>query len=147
VDEGKLTLDEPASKWLPELAKVKVRGERPLFRPITLRDLLSHTSGIADPPRKPSDGNVPIAQYALDLLKEPFEFQPGSKFEYGFGLTVAGRIVEIVSGKSALIGRPSQQDLQLLQGPSPLMPVADLVAVQHDSQAVFQRILFNFERR
>ena len=100
ADEGKLTLDEPASKWLPELAKVKVAGGRALFRPITLRDLLSHTSGIADPARKPSDGNVPIAQYALDLLKEPFEFQPGSEFEYGFGLTVAGRIVEIASGKS-----------------------------------------------
>ena len=100
VDEGKLTLDEPASKWLPELAKVKVGNGRALFRPITLRDLLSHTSGIADPARKPSDGNVPIAQYALDLLKAPFEFQPGSEFEYGFGLTVAGRIVEIASGKT-----------------------------------------------
>ena len=98
ADEGKLTLDEPASKWVPELAKVKVRAES-LSRPITLRDLLSHTSGIPDPPRKPTDGNVPIAQYAIDLLKEPFEFQPGSKFEYGFGLTVAGRIVEIASGK------------------------------------------------
>ena len=100
VDEGKLTLDEPASKWVPELAKVKITNGRALFRPITLRDLLSHTSGLADPARKPSDGNVPIAQYALDLLKAPFDFQPGSEFEYGFGLTIAGRIVEIVSGKS-----------------------------------------------
>ncbi len=100
VDEGKLTLDEPATKWLPELAKVKVGKDGALSRPITLRDLLSHTSGIADPARKPTDGNVPIAQYALDLLKEPFEFQPGAKFEYGFGLTVAGRIVEIASGKT-----------------------------------------------
>ncbi len=99
VDDGKVTLDEPASKWIPELAKVKV-GTRALYRPITLRDLLSHTSGIPDPARKPTDGNVPIAQYALDLLKEPFEFQPGSEFEYGFGLTVAGRIVEIASGKT-----------------------------------------------
>ena len=100
VDDGKLTLDEPASKWLPELAKVKVANGRALFRPITLRDLLSHTSGIADPARKPSDGNVPIAKYALDLLKEPFQFQPGSEFEYSFGLTVAGRIVEIAGGKT-----------------------------------------------
>ncbi len=100
VDEGKLSLDEPASKWLPELAKVKVANGRALFRPITLRDLLSHTSGIADPERKPTDGNVPIAQYALDLLKAPFQFQPGSEFQYSFGLTVAGRIVEIASGKS-----------------------------------------------
>ena len=100
ADEGKLSLDEPASKWLPELGKVKVSNGRALFRPITLRDLLSHTSGIPDPARKPSDGNVPIAQYALDLLKEPFDFQPGSEFEYGFGLTVAGRIVEIASGRT-----------------------------------------------
>lgn len=99
ADEGKLSLDEPASKWLPELAKVKV-GNRALARPITLRDLLSHTSGIPDPARKPTDGNVPLAQYALDILKEPFEFQPGSEYEYGFGLTVAGRIVEIVGGKT-----------------------------------------------
>jgi CubicO group peptidase (beta-lactamase class C family) len=99
VDEGKLNLDEPASKWVPELAKVTLAGGKPLSRPITLRDLLSHTSGMPDPPRKPSDGNVPIAQYAVDLLKDPFEFEPGAKFEYGFGLTVAGRIVEIASGK------------------------------------------------
>jgi len=100
ADDGKLTLDEPASKWVPELAKVKVSNGRALVRPITLRDLLSHTSGMPDPPRKSTDGNVPLAQYALDLLKEPFEFQPGSEYEYGFGLTVAGRIVEIVSGKT-----------------------------------------------
>ena len=79
---------------------MKVGKDGALARPITLRDLLSHTSGISDPARKPSDGNVPIAQYALDLLKEPFEFQPGSEFEYGFGLTVAGRIVEIASGRT-----------------------------------------------
>jgi CubicO group peptidase (beta-lactamase class C family) len=100
ADEGKITLDEPASKWVPELAKVKVGPGRAPFRPVTLRDLLSHTSGIHDPARKASDGNVSLAQYTLDLLKEPFDFQPGSEFQYGFGLTVAGRIVEIVSGKS-----------------------------------------------
>jgi CubicO group peptidase (beta-lactamase class C family) len=98
VDEGKLTLDEPASKWIPELAKVKV-GDQPLARPITLRDLLSHTSGIPDPPRKPTDGNVPLAHYAIDLLKEPFGFQPGTKFEYSFGPTIAGRIVEVAGGR------------------------------------------------
>lgn len=99
VDEGKLSLDEPASKWVPELAKVKLANGQPPARPITLRDLLSHTSGIPDPARKPTDGDVPLEQYARDLLVEPFEFQPGEKFEYSFGPTVAGRCVEVASGK------------------------------------------------
>jgi CubicO group peptidase (beta-lactamase class C family) len=99
VDEGKLALDEPAQKWVPELANVKMADGKPLARPVTLRDLLSHTSGIADPARKPTDGNVPLAQYTIDILKEPFQFQPGEKFEYSFGTTIAGRCVEVAGGK------------------------------------------------
>ncbi len=99
VDEGKLALDEPASKWVPELGAAKLANGQPLARPVTLRDLLSHTSGLADPARKPTDGNVPLEQYTKDLVKEPFEFSPGEKFEYSFGTTVAGRCVEVASGK------------------------------------------------
>ncbi len=99
VDEGKLSLDEPASKWVPELGKIKLANGQPPARPVTLRDLLSHMSGIPDPARKPTDGNVPLEQYTRDLLTEPFEFQPGEKFEYSFGPTVAGRCVEVASGK------------------------------------------------
>lgn len=99
VDEGKLSLDEPAFKWLPELEKVKLaNGEAP-SRPITLRDLMSHTSGIAFPPRKASDGAHTLKSYTLELVKAPLAFEPGSNYEYGFGITVAGRIAEIVSGK------------------------------------------------
>ncbi len=100
VDEGKLSLDDPASKWVPELGAVKLTNGQPLARPVTLRDLLSHTSGLADPERKPSDGNVTLEQYTKDLVKEPFDFQPGEKFEYSFGTTVAGRCVEVASGKA-----------------------------------------------
>jgi len=40
-----------------------------------------------------------LAEYTVDILKEPFQFQPGEKFEYSFGTTIAGRCVEVASGK------------------------------------------------
>jgi CubicO group peptidase (beta-lactamase class C family) len=98
VDDGKLSLDEPASKWLPELAKVTVAGGAKPEKPITLRMLLSHTAGIAFPARKPTDGSISLKSYVATLIKTPLAFQPGSAYEYGFGPTVAGRILEIVSG-------------------------------------------------
>ena len=98
VDEGKLSLDEPASKWLPELADVMVEGGAKPNKPITLRMLLSHTAGIAFPPRKPTDGAISLKSYVATLTNTPLAFQPGSSYEYGFGPTVAGRIIEIVSG-------------------------------------------------
>lgn len=100
VDEGKLSLDEPAAKWLPELGKVKLANGQPPARPITLRDLMSHTAGIAFPPRKASDGAHSLKGYVAELLRAPLAFEPGSAYEYGFGITIAGRIAEIVSGKS-----------------------------------------------
>ena len=99
VDEGKLSLDEPASKWMPSLGKVKLQNGQPPARPITLRDLTSHTAGIAFPPRKPTDGAISLKAYAESLVKAPLAFEPGSAYEYGFGITIAGRIAEIVSGK------------------------------------------------
>ena len=98
VDEGKLSLDEPASKWLPELASVKLADGSAPEKPITLRMLLSHTAGIAFPPRKPTDGAISLKAYVASLLKTPLAFQPGSSYEYGFGPTVSGRIIELVSG-------------------------------------------------
>lgn len=99
VDQGKLSLDEPASKWLPELAKVKLKDGSAPKTPITLRLLLSHTAGIAFPPRAPSDGAISLKSYVSSLLKAPLAFEPGTAYEYGFGPTVAGRIIEIVSGE------------------------------------------------
>ncbi len=98
VDEGKLSLDEPASRWLPELAKVSLADGSVPLKPITLRMLLSHTAGIAFPARKPSDGAISLKSYVASLIKTPLAFQPGSAYEYGFGPTIAGRILEIASG-------------------------------------------------
>lgn len=98
VDEGKLSLDEPASRWLPDLEKMKLADGSAPNRPITLRMLLSHTAGIAFPPRKPTDGAISLKTYVTSLIRAPLAYQPGSSYEYGFGPTVAGRILEIVSG-------------------------------------------------
>ncbi len=100
VDAGQLSLDEPASKWLPELANVKLADGQPPSRAITLRDLMSHTAGIAFPPRKPTDSVHSLRGYTLELIKAPLAFEPGSNYEYGFGITIAGHIAELVTGKS-----------------------------------------------
>lgn len=99
VEEGKVTLDEPAAKWLPGLAKVKMKDGSAPKTAITLRMLLSHTAGIAFPPRKADDGAVSLKQYVDRLIAAPLAFEPGSDYEYGFGPTVAGRMLEVVTGK------------------------------------------------
>lgn len=99
VDEGKLSLDAPASQWLPALKQARLASGPPA-REITLRDLLSHSAGLRFPPRSPSDGAMTLAEYTQELIKRPLSFEPGSAYEYGFGITVAGRIAEIASGQS-----------------------------------------------
>lgn len=99
VDEKKLSLDDPASKYLPAYKKAKLKDGKSPAREITIRDLLSHTSGISAPPRNPSDMSTPLRQYADQLIQQPLDFEPGSQYKYGFGLTAAGAIVEVVSGK------------------------------------------------
>src|SRR5580700_7639991 len=109
VDEGKVSLDDPVTKFIPQLNKWMVVAEKdqshvllkPPVRPITIRHLLSHTSGLAGTSELQqvtgADG-TPLKARALSSVTGPLQSQPGDKYAYGNqGMNIAARIVEIVS--------------------------------------------------
>jgi methyl acetate hydrolase len=115
VEQGKLKLDQPASEILPDLASAQVLQGfdaagtpqlRPAKRPITLRQLLTHTAGYtydiwnADTGRYEKQANLPgIITCKDDALKTPLAFDPGDRWEYGINIDFAGKMVEKVSGE------------------------------------------------
>jgi CubicO group peptidase (beta-lactamase class C family) len=124
VEDGKLSLHDPVSKYIPAFADVKVGVEtpdengkpglalQPINRPITIEDLLRHTSGLTygfygdSPVRKlyaNSDlfeGDFDNAQFAERLAKLPLAEQPGTLWDYGTSIDVLGRVIETISGQS-----------------------------------------------
>jgi len=96
VDEGRLSIIDPVEKYLPEFRGQQVKdGARPAH-PITLEELLDHTSGIQEPPGHWRTLTEAVAAYA----RQPLDFQPGTAWRYRTaGINVAGRIVEAVSGE------------------------------------------------
>ncbi len=98
VDDGKVDLDAPVSRYLPAFKNIRLKNGTLQHEP-TVRQMMSHTAGLAQPFRDPNDGAYTLAQYANMLANRPLEFEPGSNYEYGYGLTVCGGIVEAVSGK------------------------------------------------
>jgi CubicO group peptidase (beta-lactamase class C family) len=114
VERGKLSLDEPAAKHLPELGKLNVlegfdsAGKpmlRPARKPVTLRNLMTHTSGFAydtwdaDILRYTSQQGGAIAPGTVAPLV-PLAFEPGTRWQYGYGMDWTGRLVETVSGQT-----------------------------------------------
>jgi CubicO group peptidase (beta-lactamase class C family) len=95
-DDGKLKLDDPVSKFIPAFKEIKVKGGKAPAREISIRDCLRHTNGLESDQRNTGT----LAETVEKLAKSELAFDPGTKWQYGPGLTVAGRVVEIVSGKS-----------------------------------------------
>jgi CubicO group peptidase (beta-lactamase class C family) len=124
MEEGRLALWDPVSTYLPEFANLKVGVERtdeagkrilelePCAKPMTIQDLLRHTSGLTYAPfgathvhaqyRAAGVGNLAETNETLvtKLAALPLLYQPGTTFEYGMSTDVLGRAVEAISGQT-----------------------------------------------
>ena len=121
VEEGRVGLDDPVSKFIPAFADMRVGIERsgeeglvgvPLTRPITIEDLLRHTSGLTygsyggDLVQKLYaeadlfNSDLTNAELVERLAKLPLKEQPGTLWDYGHSTDVLGRVIEIVSQKT-----------------------------------------------
>lgn len=108
IDEGKLTLDDDVSKYLPEFKSPKVISKvdvaagtyetRPATRPITIRQLLTHTSGIGYSWSDPGLAMIQKKTGAADL-DLPLVHEPGEKWTYGASTRVLGLVIEKISGQ------------------------------------------------
>lgn len=92
-EAGKLSVDDPVSKYLPEFAGDKAG--------ITLKQCLTHSSGLSDLTAGESKGITTLKDLMPAIVAKPLVFPPGSKWQYcQTGINTVGRIVEIVSGKT-----------------------------------------------
>src|SRR3954469_8754117 len=109
VEQGKLRLDDPAEKYLPELAGLKVfesfdaaTGEyklRPATRRPTVRHFLTHTSGLAYPFTSATWRDFKPRPGETYPFGGPLLFDPGERWHYSTSTDVVGRLVEVVSGQ------------------------------------------------
>lgn len=123
MEQGKLSLEDPVSKYLPEFANVKVgvektndKGQKELaleapLKKMTLQDLLRHTSGLTYGWDKKSmvdklyeenqifNAELTLEEQIKKLATLPLKFQPGTTWEYSVSTDVLGRVLEVVSGK------------------------------------------------
>jgi CubicO group peptidase (beta-lactamase class C family) len=113
LEEARLTLFDPLAKYVPAFGRVKVRETDGTLvdpaRPIMLRDLMTHTSGLTyhfvdDSPvgkmyhgAKLLDAKCSLEAGIDDLAQFPLAFQPGSRWRYSVGIDVVARVIEVIS--------------------------------------------------
>jgi len=98
-DQGKLSVDDPVAKFLPELADVRTKEGKPAH--LTIRHLLTHTSGMEEATQAEAIAAKTLAELIPDYAHKPVDFEPGSKWSYcQSGINTLGRIVEVISGES-----------------------------------------------
>ena len=115
-EEGKFRLIDPVARYIPSLAGLKVLtpsgAVEDARRPMNVRDLMTHTSGLSYgflqdstvsdmyAEAKMIDARVPLAEAIDDLARFPLAFQPGTRWHYSIGIDVAARLIEVISGQS-----------------------------------------------
>ncbi len=101
MEEGRLSLVDPVEKYLPEFVGQKMYGGAKPSRLVTIRDLMTHTSGLpSGTPKGYVKSDHTLAEVVALGAQQPLEFEPGSKWSYSnMGIATLGRIIEVVSGK------------------------------------------------
>ncbi len=96
-DDGKLSVDDPVGKFIPELANLKTPSGQPAN--LTLKHLLTHSSGMPEATPEELKAARKLADLTAAYLTKPMQFEPGAKWQYcQSGINTLGRIVEVVSG-------------------------------------------------
>jgi CubicO group peptidase (beta-lactamase class C family) len=108
VEEGKLDLDDPISKYVPEFAAKPVMidfdaeagtyGTRPAAGEVTIRQLLSHSAGLSYPFSSAKIARLSAGSFDTSAL--PLLFDPGTEWRYAGGIAVVGRVLEGIEGKT-----------------------------------------------
>lgn len=111
VDEGKIALDDPVERYLPEFRGQLVVAEkddehtvlRKPSRPISLRDVLSHMSGLPfkSAVEEPTLDGLPLSYAVRSYAMTPLQWEPGTRYQYSnAGINTAARVIEVVSKSS-----------------------------------------------
>ena len=107
VDEGKLSLDDPIEKFLPEfktqMLVIDKEAPRKPAHPITVREVMNHTSGMPfkSAAESPTLDGLTLRDAVLSYAKTPLNSEPGTKYVYSnAGINTGARLIEVITGQS-----------------------------------------------